>query len=513
MSTTPNMGLVIPEPLVTTGPTYATQINEALDDVDAHDHSPGKGARITPSGLNINADVAFNQNSATNVKSIVLASQASVSTNATVYQNGGDLFFKRGDGTTVQITNSGGVNTSGVGGITGLGGTSASATYTNLSSTFGWFSDATTYAKNNTGDLTIFSRAGSVLSVQGVTLKADVTTTAYDLNLPVAAPAANTLMRFPASGSSKFVTLLGTNNQVTVTHNTSDMTLSLPQNIHTAATPTFAGMTLTGNIAGTTTNFSGAATVGSLISGAVQGTTGTFSSNLSCTGFTASGNISLTGGSGTTLIGTNVDATFLGITASVSTLGLASGTYFYAGALGVESVGGVKTNTIVPTSGTSISLNAGTVNVKGKIDGSAYSIDYIGHTITQAMGGNVNTSTAYQNLASYTLPAGIWEVSANVIFEWTSNQSTSAIQTIETAISLSSGIADSSTYYQAIAVPSSWKSSTSGMSLTSTPYKRIVNVSSPTTVYLVGRSDTYGGGTNGARFSSLGTLLVMTRVG
>ena len=67
MATTPNMNLTIPEVLVTAGPQYATQVNTAFDEIDSHDHSTGKGARITPSGLNINTSLPFNNNSLTNV--------------------------------------------------------------------------------------------------------------------------------------------------------------------------------------------------------------------------------------------------------------------------------------------------------------------------------------------------------------------------------------------------------------------------------------------------------------
>lgn len=53
------------------------------------------------------------------------------------------------------------------------------------------------------------------------------------------------------SGVTALSNVLGTTNQVTVSGGTArviggDVTLSLPQNIHTAATPTFGGMTLTG---------------------------------------------------------------------------------------------------------------------------------------------------------------------------------------------------------------------------------------------------------------------------
>ena len=48
-----------------------------------------------------------------------------------------------------------------------------------------------------------------------------------------------------------YFTLQGTSNQVIVTHNASDATLSLPQNIHAAASPTFSALTLSNIVHGT----------------------------------------------------------------------------------------------------------------------------------------------------------------------------------------------------------------------------------------------------------------------
>jgi len=48
------------------------------------------------------------------------------------------------------------------------------------------------------------------------------------------------------SGSPAVATLTGTLNQVNVTNGPGSITLSLPQNIHSGASPTFAGLTLTG---------------------------------------------------------------------------------------------------------------------------------------------------------------------------------------------------------------------------------------------------------------------------
>jgi len=62
--------------------------------------------------------------------------------------------------------------------------------------------------------------------------------------------------------------LTGTANQVTVSASTGAVTLSLPQNIHTGATPTFAGLVSTGNI-----------TLNTNSTGYYQTSTGTWSGN------------------------------------------------------------------------------------------------------------------------------------------------------------------------------------------------------------------------------------------
>lgn len=61
------------------------------------------------------------------------------------------------------------------------------------------------------------------------------------------------------SGASalEYKTVSGTSNQVTVTHGTNSITFSTPQNTHTAATPTFAGMTLSSSPGAATLTISG----------------------------------------------------------------------------------------------------------------------------------------------------------------------------------------------------------------------------------------------------------------
>ena len=62
MPVTPNMNLSLPVPTSTVGPAWASQLNTAVEVVDDHDHSSGKGKKVTPAGISINADLDINSN-------------------------------------------------------------------------------------------------------------------------------------------------------------------------------------------------------------------------------------------------------------------------------------------------------------------------------------------------------------------------------------------------------------------------------------------------------------------
>lgn len=233
MSTTPNMSLIVPD-VGTSGPAYATQINTAMDVIDGHDHTPGKGARIPPSGLNINADLPFNGNDAISLRSTRYVAQAAVLATSDdrncVSSVNGNLYWNNASGTAVQITSGAGLNFASlgtIGGDYGAAGVTASAVYTSILQSFSWLQAASTFAKMGMGDLSIYS---TTAGTQAVTLKADALTAAYNYTFPVAAPAANTFMRMALGGQGTFVAVNGTANQITVTQNTSDMTLSIPSN-------------------------------------------------------------------------------------------------------------------------------------------------------------------------------------------------------------------------------------------------------------------------------------------
>jgi len=120
--TTTNMSLVLPDVGSTIGTTWATYLNTAFSTVDSHDHSTGKGTKITPAGINISSDLTFNTtNNATQVRSVRLANttfSASGSDLACIYAQGNELYYRDGAGNTVQITSGGSVNASALASLT-----------------------------------------------------------------------------------------------------------------------------------------------------------------------------------------------------------------------------------------------------------------------------------------------------------------------------------------------------------------------------------------------------------
>lgn len=146
----PNMGLSVPAVGVTIGPDWASDINISLGLIDAHDHSPGNGVQITPSGLNISSDLSFIGNNLTTARSVRFSAQSSPLAAAAdvgaIYESGVDLYYNDGNGNQVRITQSGSVAGS-AGTITGLPSGTASAAFSAASGTF-VFQQATSTAAN-----------------------------------------------------------------------------------------------------------------------------------------------------------------------------------------------------------------------------------------------------------------------------------------------------------------------------------------------------------------------------
>lgn len=197
---TANMNINVPTVGVTSGPQYATDINNAFMTVDAHDHSSGNGVSITPAGLNISSDLSFLGNNATVLKSARFQVQSSPLATASdvgcLYVSGSDLYFNDVSGNQVRITQSGGVAGS-PGSISGLS-SPASATYVSGSQTFVWQSDAATAANMDAGSLIL---RNITASSYGLTLNPPNAMGAnYSLTLP-SLPASQKIMTLDATGA------------------------------------------------------------------------------------------------------------------------------------------------------------------------------------------------------------------------------------------------------------------------------------------------------------------------
>ncbi len=120
------LNITLPDVGTTVGPTWATQLNQAWQSLDSHDHSSGKGKQIPSSGIGINADLSFRPSgdTATSYSPTDLLT-ANFFNNATalsgtgyinsVFSGGttGELFYINSNAERCQITNGASVNVTG----------------------------------------------------------------------------------------------------------------------------------------------------------------------------------------------------------------------------------------------------------------------------------------------------------------------------------------------------------------------------------------------------------------
>ena len=210
MPVTPNMGLVLPTPTVTPGPTYATENNSAFSVVDSHNHTPGYGLQVPVAGLNINADLPLAGNNLTLARSLRLQIQGSPLSGATdlacLYSSSGELYYNDGSGNQVQITLAGAVDTSASGTITGMGATTATASYSNSTKTFTFNQNTNQRADMDIGQLVL--RDPSVTSANGVTLQSPTSlASGYSVTFPASLPVSNTKFLQIGTGGNLYCTL------------------------------------------------------------------------------------------------------------------------------------------------------------------------------------------------------------------------------------------------------------------------------------------------------------------
>lgn len=110
---TPFLNLELPTVSVTLGPQWATEVNAAFEVIDSHDHSSGKGVKVPTAGLNINADLDFNESAALNLKLASFEQRTSSPSGSTfagaVSVFNGDLYYTNTSGVAVQVTSGGSI--------------------------------------------------------------------------------------------------------------------------------------------------------------------------------------------------------------------------------------------------------------------------------------------------------------------------------------------------------------------------------------------------------------------
>ena len=119
------LNITLPDVGTTVGPTWATQLNQAWQSLDSHDHSSGKGKQIPSSGIGINANLSFRTSGDTaesfapiNVERVDFFNSANaldISDSNSIYSGGttGELYYINSNGDRCQITNGASVNVTG----------------------------------------------------------------------------------------------------------------------------------------------------------------------------------------------------------------------------------------------------------------------------------------------------------------------------------------------------------------------------------------------------------------
>lgn len=104
---TPNMGLELPVVSSTLGPEWASLLNAAMDVVDAHDHSDGKGPKVTPAGIDINAALSMAGYALQQAASLALNNKTSADTaeRRSLQAINQDLYYITSAGFAVRLTN------------------------------------------------------------------------------------------------------------------------------------------------------------------------------------------------------------------------------------------------------------------------------------------------------------------------------------------------------------------------------------------------------------------------
>jgi len=199
---TPNMNLLEPTVGSEAGPQYAIDINSSLTLIDQHDHSSGKGVQITPAGINITSNLAFNGNAAISLGYEAFNASASATTTFQAISVApaasiNELWYTDSNGTSTQITKNGVINAT----ASSIPGES----YNSGTGTFIWTqgTGSTTPANFDIGSVIL--RPNTVGTTNGITLSPS-STSSYTLTFAASLPSSTSVVTVDTSGNVGFST-------------------------------------------------------------------------------------------------------------------------------------------------------------------------------------------------------------------------------------------------------------------------------------------------------------------
>lgn len=199
------LGYTVPTVSVTVGPDYATDVNAFLNALKAVVE-----AKVTPGGIDINADLSFLSGSTYyRVKDLLGASfrNQTAALNATTYPrtayftgSDNDFYVNDGAGRQVRLTSAGAVNATTTGGITGSGYGSSSVEVAWDSGNQAYLlrsgAGANSYASAWLNDVLLNDGSGNFLTLAAPAMAAD-----YTVTFPTAKPASTSVVQMDLNGT------------------------------------------------------------------------------------------------------------------------------------------------------------------------------------------------------------------------------------------------------------------------------------------------------------------------
>lgn len=207
---TPYMNLTLPTEGGDAG-TWDKILNDALETVDAHNHTTGNGRPIPSAGIGINADLTIAGYRLTNVDGMSMINRgALLSTGACeFFAFGGNAYFRSAGGLNVQITNGGALNMTTAGGIAGdYTSVSAEVAFSDAADSYTFKQQVGTgvrqYARMGSADVRLYEfKAHPTVGVPTnfVGLASPALAASYTLTMPAALPASTSVALVSAAGA------------------------------------------------------------------------------------------------------------------------------------------------------------------------------------------------------------------------------------------------------------------------------------------------------------------------